>query len=288
MVVAYPLQKTLILQQRRTNQRYVTWKIQRPFQVWLQKAVQISSVSPLSPCSRYAQKLHDLSQHSALTPQHEEQNPSFCLAFFCMLQFIHACLACLHFQDPYAEAQHLTAVHIFWHTQYLLILQAWPVSAHSSWQQLSWFLITEAFLEMLTKLKDQEQNFRSSQRIRNALLFSHKVASCISRLWSLLGLSSLKTINLSCCPFSQARNKIFLWHYWLIMKIVLLHFSISSWLFFMQIELSLSSSVTTIFVFPLTKSVRNSFVIANDWSFFFQKNMKPIANYFYVSQFSIS
>lgn len=42
----------------------------------------------------------------------------------------------------------------------------------------------------------------------------------------------------------------------------------------MQIELSLSSSVMTIFVFPLTKSVRNSFVIANAWSFFFQKNLK--------------
>lgn len=195
-----------------------------------------------------------------------------------MLQFINACLACLHFQDPYAEAQHLTAVRVFWQAQYLLILQAWPVSAHRSWQQLSWFLITEAFLEMLTKLKDQEQNFRNSQRIRNVLPFSPRlplISLCYEVCWDSVVYLSVKNINLTRCTFSQARNEILLWHYWLITKIVLLHFSTSSRLFFTQIELSLSSSVMTIFVFPFTKSVRNRFVIANDWSFFFQKNLKP-------------
>lgn len=67
--------------------------------------------------------------------------------------------------------------YVFWQTQYLPILQAWPVTAHSSWQQLSWSVIPEVFLEMLTMQKDQGKNFRSRQRIRNVLHFSPKVFS---------------------------------------------------------------------------------------------------------------
>lgn len=121
---------------------------------------------------------------------------------------------------------------------------------------------------MLIKWKDQGQNFRSIQRIRKVVLPTPPPKFPLISLgyefcWDPVVYPAEKNINLSCCPFSQARNMILLLHYWAIMKIVLLHVFISSSLFFHQNRTVPFFLRHDRFCLPFDHIVRNCFITAN-------------------------
>lgn len=171
----------------------------------------------------------------------------------------------LWFLEPQAGKWHLTAAHTFCQAQDLLILQASPISAPSSWQQLSWFFTPEEGHWLSWKTRD-----RILQVDRKSWMFYFSSSMVPIQLW--------KTLVFHAAHLPRLQT----WFYFdtdhengsaTFLQLILF--------FSMQIELSFSSSGMAIFCLPFDHIVQNCFITANWLIFFlFLNNLKHFANLF--------